>query len=91
MTGHIRAMVGGGDFNESQFNGTWQAMRQPGSHLNRLSAALDLVGSADILDDSPLSIKVDGRTIGLENFTGLIGPRYDENRSGVPQCRPFAS
>ena len=30
-TGYIRAMVGGYDFRESQFNRAWQAHRQPGS------------------------------------------------------------
>jgi penicillin-binding protein 1A len=30
-TGHIKAMIGGTDFWESQFNRAWQALRQPGS------------------------------------------------------------
>ncbi len=62
LTGHIRAMVGGRDFNESQFNRTWQALRQPGSAFKPViyAAALDLgFGSADLLDDSPLSVKLD--------------------------------
>lgn len=31
QTGDILAMVGGADFNDSKFNRTWQAQRQPGS------------------------------------------------------------
>lgn len=31
QTGFIRAMVGGRDYSESQFNRAWQAQRQPGS------------------------------------------------------------
>ena len=72
-SGHILAMVGGRDYRESQFNRAWQAVRQPGSAFKPLiyAAALDRgFTSADVLEDSPLSIKVDrNRTWTPENFT----------------------
>ncbi len=72
-TGHICAMVGGRDFSQSQFNRAWQAQRQPGSAFKPLiyAAALDRgFGAADILDDSPLTIRIDNKkTWTPENFT----------------------
>ncbi len=72
-TGHIRAMVGGRDFSKSQFNRAWQAQRQPGSAFKPLiyAAALDRGDSpAEILDDSPLSIKIDNhKNWSPENFS----------------------
>jgi penicillin-binding protein 1A len=61
-TGRIQAMVGGRDFNQSQFNRAWQALRQPGSAFKPIifATALDKgFGASDILDDSPFSIKLD--------------------------------
>ncbi len=73
VTGHILAMVGGRDFNESQFNRAWQAVRQPGSAFKPLIYAVALdrgFGASDILDDSPLTIKVDkNKNWSPENFT----------------------
>jgi penicillin-binding protein 1A len=72
-TGHIRAMVGGRDFNKSQFNRAWQALRQPGSAFKPIvyAAAIDRgYSAADLLSDTPMSIKIDSKKIWApENFT----------------------
>jgi penicillin-binding protein 1A len=72
-TGRIRAMVGGRDFRKSQFNRAWQALRQPGSAFKPViyAAALDRgFGVSDILDDSPLTIKLDrNKNWSPENFS----------------------
>ncbi len=72
-TGHIRAMVGGREFGKSQFNRALQALRQPGSAFKPIiyAAAIERgYGASDLLDDSPLTIKVDrNKTWSPENFT----------------------
>jgi len=79
MTGRIRAMVGGRDYAQSQFNRAWQAVRQPGSAFKPIifATALDRgFGASDILDDSPLTVNVDRNKIwSPENFTRMYqGP-----------------
>jgi penicillin-binding protein 1A len=73
LTGRIRAMVGGRNYRQSQFNRSWQALRQPGSAFKPIifAAALNRgFGASDILDDSPLVIKVDRKkNWSPENFT----------------------
>ena len=73
LTGHILAMVGGRDFSKSQFNRATQALRQPGSAFKPViyAAALEQgFGATDILDDSPLTIKMDRKKNWTpENFT----------------------
>ncbi len=72
-TGRIRAMVGGRDFSKSQFNRAWQALRQPGSAFKPIIYATALergFSPSELLDDSPLIIKVDRKkTWSPENFT----------------------
>ncbi len=74
-TGRIRAMVGGRDFGKSQFNRALQALRQPGSAFKPIiyAAAIERgYGASDLLDDSPLTIKVDrNKTWSPENFTRI--------------------
>ena len=72
-TGRIRAMVGGRDYSRSQFNRALQALRQPGSAFKPIifAAALDHgFGASDILEDSPLTIRLDrNKDWSPENFT----------------------
>lgn len=56
-TGHVKAMVGGSDFKQSQFNRAIQSRRQPGSAFKPLiyAAAIDKgYTPATILIDSPI-------------------------------------
>jgi len=72
-TSHILAMVGGRDFNKSQFNRAWQALRQPGSAFKPIVYATAIergFSATDMLSDTPMSVKVDAKkTWAPENFT----------------------
>ncbi|MDR3113746.1 MAG: transglycosylase domain-containing protein, partial [Endomicrobium sp.] len=69
-TGAIRAMVGGRDFKETQFNRAIQAKRQPGSsfkpfvYLAAIEAGLT---AATLLNDEPLLFVYDGATWNLSS------------------------
>lgn len=57
--GSIKAMVGGRDYNDSQFNRATQALRQPGSAFKTIiyQAALEMGMTPDtLIEDSPISI-----------------------------------
>lgn len=57
--GAVRAMVGGRDYGESQFNRATQAMRQPGSSFKPviyLAAILNGLTPNDVYDDAPIKI-----------------------------------
>jgi penicillin-binding protein 1A len=59
-TGHIRALVGGRDFNESNFNRAVQAARQPGSAFKPFiyAAAMDNgYTPTEMILDTPVSFK----------------------------------
>ena len=59
-TGHIKAMVGGLDFWENQFNRATQALRQPGSAFKPfvyMAALKEGLTSADWINDSPISFR----------------------------------
>jgi len=63
-TGAIRAMVGGREFKESQFNRVYQAQRQPGSAFKPfvwLAAMDDGMTGASIVDDDRAAFYNDGR------------------------------
>ncbi len=62
-SGDILAMIGGADFNESKFNRSVQAKRQPGSSFKPFlyTAAIDNGFSpADVVLDAPFRIEADG-------------------------------
>ncbi len=95
-SGRIRAMVGGRDFNRSQFNRALHALRQPGSAFKPIvyAAALDRgMGASDMLDDSPLTIKLDrNKNWSPENFSrtyqGMVTLRKALSQSlNVPTIR----
>ena len=70
-TGYVRAMVGGYDFERSQFNRATQARRQPGSAFKPLvyAAALDRnITPASIIVDEPITYNDNGRVWTPQNF-----------------------
>jgi len=71
-TGDVRAMVGGLDWNRSQFNRVTQAYRQPGSAFKALiySAAMDRgYTPASVINDAPISYNVgSGQVWSPQNF-----------------------
>lgn len=57
-TGHIKAMVGGSNFWQNQFNRATQALRQPGSAFKPfvfMAAIENGMTSSDLVNDSPVS------------------------------------
>src|SRR4051812_28710439 len=59
-TGAVRAMIGGRDFDDSKFNRSTQALRQPGSTFKPIVYADAIQNGRPpsyILDDSPLSLE----------------------------------
>ena len=62
-TGHVMTLVGGRDYNQSQFNRATQALRQPGSAFKPLiyAAALDKgFTPASVIIDAPVVFKMSG-------------------------------
>jgi penicillin-binding protein 1B len=89
QTGHIKAMVGGRDFQTSQFNRATQARRQPGSlfkpfvYAAALSQSLTPEGlpytATTLIDDSPFT---------LMSETGVWNPQnYDKIYHGPVTLR----
>jgi penicillin-binding protein 1A len=70
--GSVRAMVGGRDFYDSQFNRATQAMRQPGSTFKPIvysTAIQHGFSPATIVDDSPINLpQMDGTEWTPENY-----------------------
>ena len=79
-TGEVRALVGGTDFNKSQFDRATQARRQPGSAFKPIVYAAALKNSftpASIIMDEPLVLpgSTPGSTWQPQNFDGeFTGP-----------------
>src|SRR6476646_2710315 len=72
--GAVRAMIGGRDFDDSKFNRSVQAQRQPGSTFKPIVYA-DAVQNGRpmsyILDDSPLTVQLSGSSTWTpQNFEG---------------------
>jgi penicillin-binding protein 1A len=70
-TGEVKAMVGGYDFERSQFNRVIQAKRQPGSAFKPFvfAAALDRrFTPASVILDAPISYDDNGRAWTPQNF-----------------------
>jgi penicillin-binding protein 1B len=80
-TGEIRALVGGRDYRTSQFNRALMARRQPGSAFKPFVYAAALsprngqprFTAASMVDDSPVTIQVSGRSWTPRNYED----RYD--------------
>jgi penicillin-binding protein 1B len=86
-SGQVRALVGGRDYRTSQFNRAVLARRQPGSafkpfvYLAAITPRRDgpLFTAASMLDDSPLTMVVDGKPWTPKN--------YDERYQGPVTVR----
>lgn len=76
--GAIKALVGGFDFERSQFNRAVDAQRQPGSSFKPFVYATALARGwtpASLVDDSPLEVRNGGRIWRPKNFDGkFLGP-----------------
>lgn len=58
-TGYVTAMVGGFDFDQSEYNRAFQGCRQPGSIFKPLVYSLALAGQftlASLVDDTPIAV-----------------------------------
>lgn len=90
-TGHILAMIGGRDFEESKFNRATQALRQPGSAFKPFVYTAAIENGRfpiDVLDDNalPPMIEPDGRIWKPENYDKEFkGPMT--LREGLKQSR----
>ncbi|MBI2247902.1 MAG: PBP1A family penicillin-binding protein [Armatimonadetes bacterium] len=99
-TGHIRAIVGGYDFSESQFNRAWQARRQPGSSFKPfiyLTALASGMPPTKIIDDAPVEYTVPGPEPLWqpknydEKFRGPVSMRYAlEHSINIPAIKTLA-
>ncbi|MBI3606385.1 MAG: PBP1A family penicillin-binding protein [Nitrospirae bacterium] len=85
QTGYIRALIGGRDYAETQFNRMTQAHRQPGSLFKPLAylAALRRDGETgsprytpvSVVQDAPLTVVTNGRSWTPQNYDKLYhGP-----------------
>jgi penicillin-binding protein 1B len=88
-TGAIRALVGGRDYQQSQFNRAVHGRRQPGSAFKPfvyLTALRARAGGAPItaisrVDDSPLTVRIDGKSWSPRNDGGRYEGRVTVRRA----------
>ncbi len=79
-TGAVRAMVGGSNFRESQFNLATQAERQPGSSFKPIVLATALrqgISPVTTLDSKPIDIDAGDRIWHVTNYEGDYLGRVD--------------
>jgi penicillin-binding protein 1B len=89
LTGHVRALVGGRDYQVSQYNRALLARRQPGSAFKPFVylAALRPQGGqseftpASFLDDSPLTLTVNGKAWTPRNYEDRYEGRVTVRRA----------
>lgn len=75
-TGYIKAMVGGTNFGESQFNRAWQAQRQPGSSFKPfvyLTAFLQGYSPGNVEIDEPIQYRFGNYVWRPHNYGGRHG------------------
>ncbi len=98
-TGYIRAMIGGYEFKQSQFNRAWQARRQPGSAFKPFIYTAAVAGGmtpAKIIVDGPISFDIPGFRIWKPRnydgrFRGPVTLRYAiEHSINIPAVKTLA-
>ena len=85
-TGAVRAMVGGSNFRESQFNLATQAERQPGSAFKPIVLASALrqgISPVTIFDSKPVEIDAGDRIWRVTNYEGDYLGKVDLARAMV--------
>lgn len=85
-TGAVRAMVGGSNFRESQFNLATQAERQPGSSFKPIVLATALrqgISPISVFDSKPVEIDAGDRIWRVTNYEGDYLGRVDLARAMV--------
>jgi penicillin-binding protein 1A len=94
--GHIKVMIGGRSFDESEYNCSVQAQRQPGSAFKLfiyVAALENGYGPSDMLLDTPLVVELPHGEVYKprnfsEKFLGAISLRYALNESiNVPAIK----
>ncbi|MGH2400327.1 MAG: transglycosylase domain-containing protein, partial [bacterium] len=83
QTGFIRAMIGGYDFEKSQFNRAWQARRQPGSAFKPFiytTAIANRMTTTKIIVDEPVTYEI----VGAIQSERIWKPRNYEGRFSGP-------
>lgn len=93
-TGEVLAMVGGRDFDQSQFNRATQALRQPGSAFKPFvyAAALEEGRSPQsLIEDAPIAVEqADGTIWSPRNYDGTVGGSMTL-RAALRQSRNLAT
>jgi len=83
QTGYIRAMIGGYDFEKSQFSRAWQARRQPGSAFKPFiytTAIANRMTTTKIIVDEPVTYEI----VGAVESERIWKPRNYEGRFSGP-------